>query len=47
MHYLAIIKSLQEKLRIADPNYLPQNYEVYGSADDKMASISTVLPIES
>ena len=47
MHYLAIIKSLQEKLKVADPNYVPQNFEVYGSPDEKMASVSTLLPVES
>ena len=45
MHYLAIVKNLQEKLKIADPSYVPQNYEAIGSPD-KLTSVSS-LPMQS
>ena len=33
LHYLVIIKELQDKLKSADPTYHPQNYEAMGAID--------------
>lgn len=39
MHYLVIIKDLQEKLKVADPNFVPVNYEAMQAQDVKAPQI--------
>ena len=38
---MVIIKELQEKLKVADPSFRPQNYEAIGAVD---SSNMTALP---
>jgi len=42
LHYLVIIKELQEKLKAADPSFRPQNYEATGAMDSIMTPLPTL-----
>ena len=42
LHYLVIIKELQDKLKVADPNFRAQNYEAIGALDSNQTNVPTI-----